>query len=218
MQEKEIYRTASELKGVVKGRITIAAYPSIATSWLPEIVRQFKTEYPGIHFSFKESIREDIFKQFEQNEADLGFLAYSEPMPYEWIPLCENRVIAVVPEDHPMASHATYPITEIENENFILGSQGKEEEILEILRKNNLHPEIKYTTYDTPASIAHVRMGLGVALVNELSAKNWNEDVVKMPLDPPASLELGVAFPSYDKMTNAARKFLDCTLKYFGKA
>ena len=217
MQEKEIYRTAAELKGIVTGSLTIATYPSVATSWLPEIVRQFKSEYPGINIIIKESIKSDIFDHFEKNEADLGFLAYSEPMPYDWIPLCEEDVIAVLPEDHPLADRKSFPIAEIENNDLILGSWGKEDEILEILNRNNLHPEIKYTTYDTPASIALVRMGLGVAFVNELSTRHWNDNVVKMPLDPPSSLEFGIAIPAAGKMTSAARKFVDCTLKYFGK-
>lgn len=215
--EEEIYTFAAELKGITRGRLTIATYPSIATTWLPEIVRRFKNDYPGIQISLMESIRSDIFRRFEQNEADLAFLAYSEPMPYEWIPLSESNIIAAVPEDHRLADAGRFPIAECENEDFIMGSWGKEMEIIDILERNGLHPEIKYTTYDTPATLAMVRMGLGVSFVNELSAQFWNEHLVKMPLDPPQHITFGVAMPSKDRMTGAARKFLDYTLAYFGK-
>ena len=103
-REDEIYRLASELNGVTTGKLTIATYPSVAVAWLPEIVRSFKNDYPGIQISIMESIRSDIFRHFEQNEADIAFLAYSEPMPYEWIPLAEENVIAALPEDHELAS------------------------------------------------------------------------------------------------------------------
>lgn len=215
--EEEIYTFAAELKGITRGRLTIATYPSIATTWLPEIVRRFKNDYPGIQISLMESIRSDIFRHFEQNEADLAFLAYSEPMPYEWIPLADSNIIAAVPEDHRLAGAGRFPIEECENEDFIMGSWGKEMEIIDILERNGLHPEIKYTTYDTPATLAMVRMGLGVSFVNELSAQFWNEHLVKMPLDPPQHITFGVAMPSKDRMTGAARKFLDYTLAYFGK-
>ncbi|MBR1985794.1 MAG: LysR family transcriptional regulator [Mogibacterium sp.] len=215
--EEELYTFAAELKGITRGKLTIASYPSIATTWLPEIVRRFKNDYPGIQISLMESIKSDIFRRFEQNEADLAFLAYSEPMPYEWIPLSKTGVIAAVPEDHRLAGAGSFPIKECENEDFIMGSWGKEMEILEILERNDVHPEIKYTTYDTPASLAMVRMGLGISYVNELSAQFWNEHLVKMPLDPPQTITLGVAFPSREHMTGAARKFLDYTLSYFGR-
>ncbi len=215
--EEEIYTYAAELKGITKGRLVIATYPSVATTWLPEIVRRFKADYPGIQIDIMESIKSDIARRFEQNEADLAFLAYSDPFPYEWIHLTESNIIAAVPEDHELAGADKYPIGECENEDFIMGSWGREMEIWEILNKNNLHPVLKYTTYDTPASLAMVRMGLGVAFVNELSAQFWNDNLVKLPLDPPQSISFVVAFPSREHMTGAARKFLDCTLKYFGK-
>ena len=90
-------------------------------------------------------------------------------------------------------------------------------EILEILDKNDVHPEIKYTTYDTPATLAMVRMGLGISFVNELSAQFWNEHLVKMQLDPPQTITFGAALPSKEHMTGAAKKFLSYTLNYFKK-
>lgn len=213
-KEQDIYHIASELKGVVKGNLSIAAYPSVATNWLPEIVRRFKSEYPGIHINIRESIRENMFQNFEQNTADMGIMVYSEPMPYEWIPLIEIPVLAALPEDHPFAKADKFPIKECENSDFILGSWGREIEILDILEKNDTHPDIKYTTYDTPATLAMVRMGLGISLVNELSARYWNEHLVKLPLDPPQTVTFGVAVPSREHMTNAAKKFLQFAIDF----
>jgi len=215
--EEEIYTFAAELKGITRGRIDIATYPSVATTWLPEIVRSFKADYPGIHVNIKESIKSDIFRMFEQNRADLAFLAYSEPMPYEFIPLSKSNIIAAVPEDHPYAGAKSYPVKECENEDFIMGSWGREMEIWDILNKNGARPEVKYTTYDTPASLAMVRMGLGISFVNELSAQFWNDHLVKIPLDPPQTITFGAAVPSRDRMTGAAKKFLDCAISYFEK-
>ena len=213
-KEQDIYHIASELKGVVKGNLSIAAYPSVATNWLPEIVRRFKSEYPGIHINIRESIRENMFQNFEQNTADMGIMVYSEPMPYEWIPLIEIPVLAALPEDHPFAKADKFPIKECENSDFILGSWGREIEILNILEKNDTHPDIKYPTYDTPATLAMVRMGLGISLVNELSARYWNEHLVKLPLDPPQTVTFGVAVPSREHMTNAAKKFLQFAIDF----
>ena len=213
-REQDIYHIASELKGVVTGNLSIAAYPSVATNWLPEIVRRFKSEYPGIHINIRESIRENMFQNFEQNTADMGIMVYSEPMPYEWIPLIEIPVLAALPEDHPFAKADKFPIKECENSDFILGSWGREIEILNILEKNDTHPDIKYTTYDTPATLAMVRMGLGISLVNELSARYWNEHLVKLPLDPPQTVTFGVAVPSREHMTNAAKKFLQFAIDF----
>jgi DNA-binding transcriptional LysR family regulator len=216
-REQDIYQIASELKGVVKGNLSIAAYPSVATNWLPEIVRRFKSEYAGIHINIRESIRENMFQNFEQNTADMGIMVYSEPMPYEWIPLIEIPVLAALPEDHPFAKADKFPIKECENSDFILGSWGREIEILNILEKNDTHPDIKYTTYDTPATLAMVRMGLGVTICNELAAQYWNDHLVKLPLDPPETVTFGIVLTSEEHMTRAARKFLNYAVKYISE-
>lgn len=215
--EEEIYSLASDIKGVTSGRLRIATYPSVASTWLPKIVRSFKNDYPGIQIDLMESVKSDIMRHFEQNEADIAFLVYSEPMPYEWIPLKESEVIAAIPEDHRLAGADRYPISEVENDDFILGSWGKEIEILEILNKNKVHPEIKYTTHDTPATLALVRSGLGISFVTRQSAQFWTDHLVKLPLDPPQMVTFGVALPSKEHMTRSARKFLDYTLSFFNE-
>jgi DNA-binding transcriptional LysR family regulator len=213
-REKEMYEIADELRGMNVGNLTIAAYPSIATTWLPEIVRNFQLDYPDIQFNIMEGIRQEIFNHLDQHVADMGFLAYAEPMPYEWIPLTEDEMIAVIPEKHRLAGSDSYPISESESDDFIMTSWGNDLEIENIFKTNGVSPKIKYTTYDTPAALAMVRMGLGVSFVNKLSAKHWNENLVKLPLDPPHNITFGIIYTSKDHMTVAAKKFLDYAVEF----
>ena len=216
-REKEMYELADEVHGMTTGNLSIAAYPSVATTWLPEIVRNFQREYPGIQFNIMEGIRDEIFRHLDRHEADMGFLSYVEPMDYEWIPLAEENMIAVIPEDHRFAGAKAYPVKECVNDEFIMTSWGRDMEIGEVFRLNGVSPEVKYTTYDTPAALAMVRMGLGISFVNELSAQYWNEHLVKLPLDPPHSLTFGIVYTSRDHMTVAARKFLDYAVRFLTK-
>ena len=216
-RELEMYQLASELRGINVGELTIAAYPSVAITWLPEIVRRFQQDYPGIQMTIMEGVRSEVFGHLDQHVADMGFLAYADPMEYEWIPLAEEHMIAVIPENHPLAGADCFPISECEKYPFIMTSWGKDIEILNIFNKYNVHPNIKYTTYDTPATLAMVRMGLGISFVNELSAQYWNEHLVKIPLEPDEKLTFGVAFTSQEHMTRAAKKFLDYAVRYLKK-
>ncbi len=212
-REKEMYELASEMQGISIGNLTIAAYPSVATTWLPEVVRTFQRDYPSVQFSIMEGIRQELFRHLDQHVADMAFLAYAEPMEYEWTPLAEEAVIAVVPEDHRLANAEAYPIHECEKDSFIMTSWGKDLEIQSIFKKYQVSPNVKYTTYDTPATLAMVRMGLGVSFVNELSAQFWNEHIVKLPLDPPQKVEFGIAYTSREHMTAAAKKFYDYAIR-----
>ena len=218
-REKEMYELASEMQGMSVGNLTIAAYPSVATTWLPEIVRKFQKDFPDIEFSIREGVRQEIFQHLDQHEVDMAFLAYAEPMNYEWIPLADEEMIAVIPENHPLAlsGAASYPAEYFAKDNFILTSWGQDAEVLEIFDKNKVTPRVKYTTYDTPASLAMVRMGLGVCICNELAAQYWNDHLVKLPLDPPSRVTFGIAYTSEEHMTKASKKFLDYSVRYLTK-
>ena len=217
-REKEMYELASEMQGLSVGNLTIAAYPSVAITWLPEIVRNFQKDFPSIEFSIMEGVRQEIFRHLDRHEADMAFLAHAEPMNYEWIPLAEEEMLAVIPETHHLAGADRYPVTEFEKDDFIMTSWGQDAEVLEVFAKNDVDPHVKYTTYDTPASLAMVRMGLGVTMCNELAAQYWNEHLVKLPLDPPSRITFGIAYTDEEHMTAAAKKFLDYAVRYLTRA
>lgn len=213
--EDEVIQLAADLKGMSAGTLSIASYPSAAITWLPRIIRRFKNDYPGININIVENIRSDIFEHLENNEADMAILAYSEPMPYEWIPLTEVEMLAAVPEDNPYANAEAFPVKEIENYDFIMGSWGDEREIIEILDRNKVKPNVKYTTYDIPVTVALVRMGLGISMVNELGAQYWEGHYSKLPLEPREFITFGIAIPSRERLSKAAQKFLAYAMEEF---
>ena len=213
--EDEVYQLASELKGISTGTLTIASYPSAAITWLPRIIRRFKNDYPGIDINIVENIRSDIFEHLENNEADMAILVYSEPMPYEWISLADVEMLAAVPEDNPYANAEAFPIKEIENYDFIMGSWGNEREIIEILDKHGVKPNVRYTTYDTPLTVALVRMGLGISMVNALGSQYWIGNYARLPLEPREFINFGIAIPSRDRLSKAAQKFLSYAVEEF---
>lgn len=213
--EDEVYQLAADLKGISTGTLTIASYPSAAITWLPRIIRRFKNDYPGIDINIVENIRSDIFEHLENNEADMAILVYSEPMPYEWISLADVEMLAAVPEDNPYANAEAFPIKEIENYDFIMGSWGNEREIIEILDKHGVKPNVRYTTYDTPLTVALVRMGLGISMVNALGSQYWIGNYARLPLEPREFINFGIAIPSRDRLSKAAQKFLSYAVEEF---
>ena len=86
-QEKRIYELAAEVRGLSSGSVTIASYSSVATHWLPELIASFQREYPGIRIKLMEGIRQEVCRWLDEGAADVGFLSYAQPMPYDWIPL-----------------------------------------------------------------------------------------------------------------------------------
>lgn len=208
LQENRIYQLAAEMNGLLIGSITIAAYSSIATHWLPSVIRAFQEDYPQIKIKLMEGIRQEVTKWLDEKMADIAFLSYKDPMLYYWIPLAEDQMMAVLPKTHPLASKTSYPLKNCEHERFIMPALGRDVDVVTLFQDNNLNPTIQFSTLENFATMAMVEQGLGMSIMNELITRKWQCDVVKLPLDPPQKITLGIALPSLEQASPAVKLFV----------
>lgn len=207
-KENRIYELAAEAKGLLVGSVTIAAYSSISTHWLPEVIRDFEQDYPQIEIRLMEGIRQEVTRWLDEKKADIGFLSYQEPMPYEWTPLNYDEMLAVLPKDHPYASKERYPLINCETDSFIMPALGRDDDVVSLFERNGIKLNIHFTTLENFATMAMIEKGLGMSVMNNLITEKWNCDVVKIPVDPPSRITLGLAVPSYKQASPAVKRFI----------
>ena len=207
-KENRIYELAAEVKGLLVGSVTIAAYSSISTHWLPEVIRDFEQDYPQIEIRLMEGIRQEVTRWLDEKKADIGFLSYQEPMPYEWTPLDYDEMLAVLPKDHLYASKESYPLINCETDSFIMPALGRDDDVVSLFERNGIKLNIHFTTLENFATMAMIEKGLGMSLMNNLITEKWNCDIVKIPVDPPSRITLGLAVPSYKQASPAVKRFI----------
>ena len=213
LQENRIWQTAADIKGLTTGSVTIASYSSIATHWLPDVIKSFEDEHPRIHIKLMDGIRQEVTKWLDSKEADVGFFSYQEPMKYEWIPLAEDRMLAVLPGDHPLAGADSFPIARCAEESFVMPALGRDADVLALLERNHIRPNIRFSTLDSYAALMMISKGLGMSVMNELITRNWACDAVMLPLDPPQQITLGIGLLSLKNAAPAVRKFVDFSVR-----
>lgn len=207
-KENRIYELAAEVKGLLVGSVTIAAYSSISTHWLPEVIRDFEQDYPQIEIRLMEGIRQEVTRWLDEKKADIGFLSYQEPMPYEWTPLDYDEMLAVLPKDHLYASKESYPLINCETDSFIMPALGRDDDVVSLFERNGIKLNIHFTTLENFATMAMIEKGLGMSVMNNLITEKWNCDIVKIPVDPPSRITLGLAVPSYKQASPAVKRFI----------
>lgn len=217
-QENIIRQTASEINGLVKGSIRIAAYPSIAIHWLPKVIKAFEQEYPHVEIRMMEGVHSELCNWLNEGKANLALMGYVDGMNYDWLPLADDQMMAVLPPDHPRANDERFPIDACRNEKFIIPVMGQDPDVLAIFGKNGIEPNIQYSTLENFAALSLVEQGLGISIMNELITKNTSHNVVKLPLSPPEFINFGIAVQSLDKLSPAVRRFIEYTVKYLTQA
>lgn len=200
-QEDKLFELSAQMNGLLIGTVTIAAYSSIATHWLPAVIRDFQENYPH-----------------EERTADIGFLSYQENMPFEWIPLAEDPMLALLPRNHPLAGAASYPLKRCEQDSFIMPALGCDDDVEALFARNHVDPNIRYTTIENFSAMSMVEQGLGVSVMNKLITEKRICDVAMIPIDPPASITLGAALHSRADASPAVKMFLKYAVRMLTKS
>lgn len=207
-QENRMHELAANINGLDIGLINIASYSSIATHWLPKVIADFKKKYPNININLMEGVRQEVLKWIEEGRADIGLLSGGDDIDYDWIPLADDPMIAVLPKDHPLAAAKEFPLDRCEQEEFIMPAMGKDEDVMKMLNKYDIVPNIVYSTNESFSAWALIENGLGISITNELLMHGWDCDVAKIPVSPPEKITLGMILPSVKHASPAVKRFV----------
>jgi DNA-binding transcriptional LysR family regulator len=196
-----------ELQGLERGHVAIATGASFGRFVLPQVIARFHERYPNITLELHEdysTLRNDL----AQRRFGLAFLTRME-YDTNFISLCSDELLAVVPEDHPLAEKDSISLEDLSHYPYI-GMPGDFERNIEQLVKSSnglLKPIL--TSQDEQAILAMVRAGLGVSIVAGMHVYYASEGILGIPLDPPVYRDVGVALPANDIMSPAEKRFVE---------
>lgn len=217
-QEEKLYQTAADLNGLLTGRLTIAAYPSIATKWLPYLIQRFQDEHPGVTFALREGSWEDMYGWIEERSVDLAFIADAADTPYDWVPLATDELVAVLPLSHPMADGSLYPLSRLEEEKAIaLSELGRDHEVAPRLRAQGAVWQTKFVAKEPHSVMTMVSQDMCMTITNRMNTVSWYDKVAVLPLDPPLTETIGVLAPSLEHLSPAAQYFLDLAVTRYSE-
>lgn len=198
-----------DLHGVQSGIIRIGTISSIATHWLPNIIKAFQKDYPGIDYELLLGDYTEIEEWIKEGRVDCGFLRTPTSPDFEVIPLGQDRLLAIMPENHPLAKLDRVPIAALCEEPFMLLEKGAKAEISEVFERNGLTPRVHFTTWDDYAVMAMVECGLGVSMLPELILARTPYKIVAKELDVPADRHIALALRDSRSVSIAVKRFLD---------
>ena len=91
-----------EVNGLQSGIIRIGTFSSVATHWLPQIIKEFQKDFPGIDYELLLGDYTEIEQWITEGRVDCGFIRIPTKQEFEVIELYNDRLLAVIPEAHPL--------------------------------------------------------------------------------------------------------------------
>ena len=197
------------IHGLEKGVIRIGTFSSVATHWLPNIIKEFQKDYPGIDYELLLGDYTEIEEWIVEGRVDCGFLRLPTVRPMDSIFLENDELKAIIPKDHPMAECEKFPIEKLCEEKFMLLEKGARAEISELFERNGLEPDVHFTTWDDYAVMSMVESGLGVSILPELILKRVPYDIAAESLDVEAFRKIGFCVKDMKTVPHVVRKFME---------
>lgn len=90
---------------------------------------------------------------------------------------------------------------------------GGKTEVSELLEQHNVHPNIRFTTWEDYAIMSMVEKGLGISILPEMILKRIPYRIAIRPFKTPYFRKIVLAMKDQKKLTPAAEKFTEY-LKY----
>ena len=184
---------------------------------MPSVIKGFTEAYPKIEIHLMEGIWNENQEWLDSKIVDFAFFSYKYGMRYDWIPLRKDPMIAVLPLNHPLAHQDTYPLENCQYEKFIMPGLSRDDDVLELFKRNRISPQVVFSTLENFSAMAMIEQGMGMSIMNDLITHRWNFNVVKLPLDPPQSIDLGIAISSIKNASPAAKRFIDYAVQQLRK-
>ncbi len=211
-EENHIMQLASDMNGVVTGTVNVAVYHSLASAWMPDVISTYQKKYPKVRVNIFVGTQQTIMDELRSKRSDIAFFNDSAMTgKYDWFPLLDDPMLAVVPADHPMAKMTEFPIESFKGERFIMPEHGYDFDVLKILSEFDISPDVYLSTFDTMILLDMVGKGLGVSLINGscLLGTQPNRRIKAIPIKPARSIQMGIALLSMKEASPAVRRFAE---------
>ena len=99
-----------DLHGLRTGKIRIGTFSSIATHYLPDILRAFRRDYPGMEYELLLGDYTEIEDWIRTGRVDLGFLRLPTDPQFSTRKILQDELMAILPEGHSLAESDWRPV------------------------------------------------------------------------------------------------------------
>ena len=197
-----------DLASLKRGKVSIAAFPSVATNQLPTLIVEFRKQHPNIRIQLHDGVWGTVIDRVRDGQADFAIASYPEEIGgLKFQQMYDDEIMLIVTKGHPLSSRSSVKWHELENEEIVLLSKdtGVRRSIDMALagRGIELNAVFEPALIQTAAALVAAGAGLGVILSSYLSVIDTS-NIVPVKLEEPIVLRPVGIITRSDRTLNPA--------------
>ncbi|WP_299540658.1 LysR family transcriptional regulator [uncultured Herbaspirillum sp.] len=196
-----------------KGRVAIAALPSLAAGWLPPVLAAYRQRHPGVTVELFDAISDQCLELLRHGKADIALTAPGpDLLEFSTQPLCADPFYLVCRKDHPLAGKRRIKVAQLAGCEMIhlARSTSVRQHLEAVLRPGGvIHTGLEVEHLATLAAL--IESGLGVSVVPELTLFQFRlPNLVAIAVDAPELVRpLLIVTPKERSLSIAAQGLLE---------
>ncbi len=205
-------QAAADIRNASAGTLRVAALPALGVSFLPAVIRTFRSRYPGVTVQLQTRSSSTVRQWIANRQFDIGLATPAREMPgvaMETFLRCAGA--CVLPTGHPLTDRAVITPPDLEGEPFIsLALEDRTRHRIDrVFEDAGVQREVVIETQYAMTICALVLQGLGCSILNPITAHDYVErGLIVRPFRPEVLFEYMLYTPSLRPMSQVTRAFI----------
>lgn len=184
-----------------RGTVRLAFMHSLGTWLVPELLRSYRAEHPGVHFELVQGAARDLVDRVTSGQSDLALVG-PEPTAeirageVRWAELAQQSLGLAVPDSHRWSGRPDIDLAEAHDEPFVAMLDGFGTRILldQLSADAGFRPRLVFESMELTTVAGLVSAGLGVALLPLEDPNLRLPGMTVIPLRTQRRRELGIVW------------------------
>ncbi|WP_296256389.1 MULTISPECIES: LysR substrate-binding domain-containing protein [unclassified Pseudomonas] len=218
---ERIARTAQDIRSLKRGSLQIACAPAMGLVFMPRVIAAFMAEHDGVQISLVVHSSSEVIDLVVGQRCDLGIIVlpntYPSPRSEK---LLATRMLCALPAGHRLCEKPVIVPEDLRDEAFISypHSIGSRQQIDTLFAAHGVERELRLETQLSQPMCEFVEHGLGVALVDVLSAVNHRgTGLVFKAFEPAIEMDFSMLLPVHGPASKLQVAFLEHTQAFIAR-
>ncbi|ALM53273.1 LysR family transcriptional regulator [Halomonas huangheensis] len=210
---QEAFEDLDALFSKQRGKVTIAALPTLAAGVVPGVIAEFHRHYPRINLSLHDVLADEVTRMVREERADFGLsVAPQDAEDLDFTPILDDQNVVVCALGHPLLENSEVAWRMLANYPFIgiHRQSSSRQQIDRLMDDIGCQLDILCDASQIATVGRMVATGLGISVLPSLSFRQISLDGLdyRPLIEPQLPRRLGIITRRRDPLSSAAAALL----------
>lgn len=211
-----------EISSKASGQINVACLPTVATSFLPDVLRRFNQNLPRIRVRIIDEVANTVLRSVLDGDADFGInLPNTDEPGIEFSPLFEEHFVLACPVHHPLTRKKSVEWGDLADQALIRAGRlnGNRNLVDMIFVEQGIVPKWSFEVQHLTTSLGLISTGLGISVIPDMIVRNrpYRNVVTRPIVNPSLHRSIGLIRRRGSTLSPAAWTLFDLLKETFSR-